>query len=369
MLSANIIRFIFLSATVVYIAGLFVDVINVDAAQYASISKEMLQSGSYLTVKHCGRDYLDKPPLLFWLSALMFKIFGFYNWAYKLPSLLFTFLGVYATYRLARSLYDINVARLAALILYTCQAFFMFNNDVRTDTILTACVITSIWLLYEYTETEKMKHFFGGSLFIALGLMAKGPLGIVVPSLALGIHFILKREWKHIFKPIWLLMLLLVLILLLPMCIGLYKQFGAEGIRFFFWTQSFGRITGENEWRNDAGYFYFVHTFLWSFIPWSVLAVYALGDSIRAYIKRRSLPEYISIGGFMLTFAALSLSKYKLPHYIFVVYPLAAIFTAAVFDSQIMYHKKTERILKLFHHVIFFVLLSLTFLSFYVFQI
>lgn len=158
--SKNILLIVFLSATIVYIAGLFVDVINVDAAQYASISKEMSETGSYLVVKHCGKDYLDKPPLLFWLSALSFKMFGVYNWSYKMPSYLFSLLAVLATYCLASSLYDKRVAVLSAIILYTTQAFFVFNNDVRTDTILASCVITSIWLLYQFSINGKFYFLF-----------------------------------------------------------------------------------------------------------------------------------------------------------------------------------------------------------------
>src|SRR5207344_2558843 len=101
-------------ATVVYIFGLFVNVMDVDAAQYASISREMLQNHRYLEVLHRGNNYLDKPPLLFWLAVLSFKIFGVSNFACKLPTFLFTLLGVYSTYRIANLLYNRNAGILAA---------------------------------------------------------------------------------------------------------------------------------------------------------------------------------------------------------------------------------------------------------------
>lgn len=365
----NVFRFAFIAATVVYVLGLFIDVINVDAAQYASVSKEMLQSGSYLIVKHCGEDYLDKPPLLFWLSALFFKIFGIHNWSYKLPSYLFTLLGIFSTYKLATSLYDKQVGKLSALILYTCQAFFMFNNDVRTDTLLAACVITATWMLYEFSQQNKWYRLLGGFLFVALGMMAKGPIGAVAPALAIGSHLWLKKDWKKLFNWKWLLGIPVVLLVLLPMCWGLYIQHGWKGVEFFFWTQSFGRITGENVWRNDAGYFFFVHTFLWSFLPWSLFAVYALADTLIAFFKRRTLPEYVSLFGFLLTFIALSLSKYKLPHYIFVVFPLIAILTAEIIETRIL---KEPKVLKWFtrvHFVLFLVYVIATVLLFYVFPI
>lgn len=365
--SKNIFLFVFLSATIVYIAGLFVDVINVDAAQYASISKEMFETGSYLVVKHCGKDYLDKPPLLFWLSALSFKIFGVHNWSYKLPSYLFSLLAVLATYRLALSLYDKRVAMLSAIIQYTTQAFFMFNNDVRTDTILASCVITAIWLLHEFSINGRSIFLFFGSVFVALGMMAKGPIGAVAPALALGSHWLLKKDWPKIFNPKWLIAVVIVLALLLPMCYGLYKQFGFEGVKFFFWTQSFGRITGENVWKNDAGYFFFLHTFMWSFLPWSVIAVFAFFNTIWAFIKSRTLPEYITLGGFTLTFIALSLSRYKLPHYIFVVFPLMAILTAEVVETQINRSKQFTKWLVSIQFVIFLLYIAVNAILFYVF--
>src|SRR5690242_14579441 len=70
----------------VYGLGLTVEIMEVDAAQYASISREMLETGQWLQVHHRYMDYLDKPPLLFWFSALSLKLFGVSIWAYKLPS-------------------------------------------------------------------------------------------------------------------------------------------------------------------------------------------------------------------------------------------------------------------------------------------
>ena len=65
-----------LAFAAIYIAGLQVDVMDADASQYASISLEMLQNGEHLQVKHMGKEYLDKPPLLFWLMHAGWALFG-----------------------------------------------------------------------------------------------------------------------------------------------------------------------------------------------------------------------------------------------------------------------------------------------------
>lgn len=343
MLDKSIYRFVFITAGSVYFLGLFIDVMQIDSAQYASISREMADTNHWLQVKHRGKDYLDKPPLLFWLAALSFKLFGIHNWSFRLPALLFTLLGTYATYRLAKTLYDYRTGRLAALMLFTCQAYFLFNHDVRTDVLLTNSIITAIWLLYEYLISQHPAYFIGGFFFVGLGMLAKGPLGLMIPAWTLGMHLLLKKQYRKIFRLQWICGLAIVALLLTPACWGLYQQYGWEGIKFFLWTQSFGRITGENPWRNEAGPFFLLHSFLWAFLPWSALSVYALADIIRAYAKQFSLPEYLSISGFLVTLTALSFSKYKLPHYVFVTLPFAAIFTAEIIETQLLRNGQLHR--------------------------
>ena len=120
----------------IYFLNLFIDIMDVDAAQYASISREMLDTNSWLQVFHRGADYLDKPPLLFWLSAVSLKIFGIHSFAYKLPSVLILLLGMFSFYKLALLFYDRKTSAAALLIVATTQAWLQITNDIRTDTIL-----------------------------------------------------------------------------------------------------------------------------------------------------------------------------------------------------------------------------------------
>ena len=77
---------IFIVIALIYFTAVRVDTMDVDASQYAEISREMMVSGDYLHIYDRGIEYLDKPPLLFWLSATSMKIFGVNNFGYKLPS-------------------------------------------------------------------------------------------------------------------------------------------------------------------------------------------------------------------------------------------------------------------------------------------
>ncbi len=336
----------FIALGLVYFLNMFPDVMEVDAAQYAAIAMEMTGSGNYLEIFQRGEDYLDKPPLLFWLSSLSFSLFGVSNFTYKLPAVLVIILGIYSTYRFTLHWYDLQRARAAAIVLACTQALLLITNDVRTDGILMGFTIFSVWQLSVFLDGARLKHLVAGAAGVAFAMMAKGPLGLIVVIFAVGGHLLITRNFRAIFNPKWILLVFVTAVLLIPMCWGLYHQFdlhpekevyglkGPSGLKFFFWTQSFGRITGDIYWNNNTGYFYFFHTILWDYQPWILFLVPALLRAVKIFVlditgrSVRKLPEYFTLCGFLLGFAALSASSYKLPHYIFPLFPFASVITA-----------------------------------------
>jgi len=335
---------IFILLAAIYFLSIGIDTMDVDASQYAEMSREMSTSSQPLFLYDRGDNYLDKPPFLFWVSALSIKIFGATNFGFKLPSILFALWAIYATYRLSKLLYNESTARLAALVLATCQGMFLMTNDIRTDTILMSWVITAIWMIKEVELNRTWKNVLGSTFAIACGMMTKGPIALLVPVFCFGSDWVLKREWRRIFDYKHLLDAVLIGIFLIPMSIGLYQQFdlhpeikvngkvGLSGLKFFYWTQSFGRITGESNWDNGAHFTFLYENMLWAFLPWIILFTIALVLKIVTVVRQRffinNRQELITVGGFLMAYLALGMSKYQLPHYIFVVFPLAAIITA-----------------------------------------
>lgn len=357
---------VFILLAVLYLSAVRIDTMDVDASQYAEISREMLKSHDYLHIYDRGMEYLDKPPFLFWVSSLSMGIFGVNNFGYKLPSILFALWALYALYRLTKRLYDEETARMAALILGTCQGMFLMTNDVRCDTILMSWVITAIWAIKECEERRKWQFVILGTVSIACGMMTKGPIALLVPLFAFGSDWFLKRKWKNIFNPWHLLDASIIAVLLIPMSIGLYQQFDmhpektvngmqhVSGLRFFFWTQSFGRITGESPWSNGAGFDFLLSNMFWSFLPWIFLFLLALILNVIGLFKQKfrlhPQQEWLSTGGFILTYLALGSSHYQLPHYIFVAFPLAAIMVAKLLrDFFTGTYPKLYKIAKPFH--------------------
>ncbi len=76
---------IFLGLAVYLIPNIFYPLTRAEA-MYALIPQEMLASGQWLTPTLNGAPYLDKPPLLYWLTGLVYKIFGVSDGAARLPT-------------------------------------------------------------------------------------------------------------------------------------------------------------------------------------------------------------------------------------------------------------------------------------------
>src|SRR5450432_662643 len=369
-----ILFFIFLSI-LLYLISWHIPLMEIDAVQYANISREMLQHKQFLQIYDQGKDYLDKPPKLFWLSSASMYFFGINDAAYRFPSFLFSLLSIYSTFRFARLFYSRQIALLSALVLASSQAMFLINHDVRTDTMLMGWVILSIWQMAAWYRSHHWTNLLMASVAIAGGLLTKGPIALIVPLLSFGSHFILQRNFRAFFRPQYLLMGILIALFLIPMSIGLYKQFdlhpekimfdkkGVSGLRFYFWTQSFGRITGESSWHENDHFFFLFQNMLWGFLPWILFFIAGLITDIRELIIHKIRisvsQEWISTGGFLFTYCILAISHYQLPHYIYVVFPLASVITAKSLYSFLISENfpNLERPVFIFHAIVFSLLI------------
>ena len=360
------------AACVVCVIGMLgIPLIDIDAAQYASMSREMANTGNYLKLYDLGVDYLDKPPLLFWLSSFSIQLFGVHDWAYRLPSVLCLGLALWSVYRFTLLYYNELSAQLSVLVLATSQAFILMAHDVRCDTMLMGFVMFSIWQLAAWYQSNVWKHFMMAFIGIGLGMLTKGPIAIVVPGVSFAIHFLLQRNWKHFFRWEYIIGILIVGLLLMPMSIGLYTQFDLHpgkiihgvpiesGLRFYYWTQSFGRYTGENVFNEMNHFTFLLENMLWSFLPWIFIFLMALvlsvKDIIQSKFKLQSHQEFIAAGGFIATYCMLARSQAQLPHYIFVVLPLAAVVTAKGLHTLYFSEGflKLQKVLLYFHGFIF----------------
>ena len=322
----------------VYLCGLFVPLMDNDSAHHANIALRMHLTGDYVNLVDYGRDYLDKPHLHFWLAALSYKLFGVTTIAYKLPSLLFTIFGTWSVYQLGRALYDRETGRLAALIIASAFAYILANNDVRMEAILTASISFASWQLVEFIQGKKLLHAAGAALGLAIGFCTKGHIAVFVPAVGALFYILYLKDWKLFLNWKWLVLLFLFGVLISPVVYCYYLQYNLhpekiirgktniDGIKFILLNQSIERFGGEmgTDARND--YLFFIHSFLWAFAPWSILAYLAIAGRLKNFLNRKE--EWFTTGIFIIILLVVSFSGFKLPHYLNIVFPSTAVMVA-----------------------------------------
>lgn len=339
-LPATTYKFLFTLLGLIYIAGLFVPLMDNDSAHHANIALRMHLTGDYVNLIDYGKDYLDKPHLHFWLCAFSYKLFGVTSFAYKFPSFLFTILGTYSTYRLGKALYDNETGKLATLIVASAFAYMLANNDVRMDAILTASIALATWQLVAFIQDKKLLHTAGAALGLALGFCTKGHIAVFVPAVGALCYILYRKEWKIFLNWKWIVVLLLFGLFIAPVVYCYYLQYNLHpekivrgkdninGVQFILFGQSVERFQGDSfgsDSKND--YFFFLHSFLWAFAPWCILAYIAIAGRLRQLLKRKE--EWLTTGIFIIVLLVVSFSGFKLPHYLNIVFPSTAVLTAA----------------------------------------
>ena len=337
--------FLLFLIVLVYLAGLFVTLFENDSAQFAVMAMRMVVENDFVNLIKGTEEYLDKPHMHYWLAAFSYLLFGIEDWAYRIPAVLATLLGAYSCYGLGTELYRREVGKIAALIFLTAQTIVLSTIDVRTDAVLTGFAAFAIWQLLAYIKHNSTQSLILGSLGAGLAFSTKGQIAILVIGLPLLCHLIYEKKWERLFNWRVLLGLLAFFIVISPMLYAYYLQFDLHpekvirgrsersGILFIFWEQSFERLSGEGVGKNSSDYFFFFHSFLWVFLPWTIIGLMAFGNKARELWKIRfeRVPdqEVLTLGGITLIFILISFAQFKLPHYLNITIPLFAVLTAS----------------------------------------
>lgn len=367
-------------SVIVCILGLPLDLLLPDATLYGMISKEMYLTGDYINLYSLGYDWLDKPHLPFWLTALSFHLFGMSNFAYKIPGVLVFCLGAVYTYKFAILHYNKKTALLSVVILITSFHSVLSNFDVRAEPFLTGFLIASFYYFSKYLKQKNFVSLIWASFFAGLAIMTKGIFAILPIAFGLGGHFLYYKDWKNLFNPIWVLVVAMILVFIGPELYGLYVQFdmhpekvvfgqnNVSGLKFFFWDSQFGRFFNTAPIKGSGDIFFFLHTLLWAFLPWGLLFYIATFFRFKSF-KKGTQKEMITLFGSLLTILIFSLSKFQLAHYTNIIFPLMAVlcadFVLSILENKDAVFAKLTQYLQVFTSII---LVVLPFVMLYLFQ-
>jgi len=219
-------------------------------ARYAEIARIMAETNNWTTLQiDYGVPFWAKPPLSTWLSAMSFNIFGINEFAARFPYLLLNILVILLIGKYAKRK-GLNVL-IPALILLTIPEFLLHSGVVSTDTALAFCVTLVMISFWEGIHNKEQKYwkylFFAG---LGLGLLAKGPIIIILTAPPIFIWMVLFKQYKTVWKELpWILGIFVTAIIAIPWYF-LAEQKTPGFIDYFIVGEHFKRFLS-SDWKGD----------------------------------------------------------------------------------------------------------------------
>src|SRR5262249_42463089 len=143
----------------------------------------------WVTPQLDGTLFLNKPPLLYWLTASAFGLAGPSEWA-RLISVVAGMVALVATCRIGATLYDEPTGLVAGLMLATTLGFVLQVRQLRPDMVVVATIAIAIlcWLRAEHAGERRRSRWLAGMYAaIAIGVMAKGAVAVAVAGVPIGL--------------------------------------------------------------------------------------------------------------------------------------------------------------------------------------
>jgi 4-amino-4-deoxy-L-arabinose transferase-like glycosyltransferase len=312
---------------------------DVDSVQ-AQIAKTMLTSGDWVTARLDGVVYLEKAPLIYWLMAVCYKIFGVADWVARIPVALSAIALALLSAAFGTWAFGKRAGFYAGLCMGTCVGLFLFTRVQIPDVMLTFTIALAMWAFLRALDPEE-QHPRAWAVVLAAslgtGLLLKSLIAIVFPAGAAIIYLLFTRQlflsqtWQRLH---WLSGLLIMAIIAVPWHVlatlrnppyfawtlhsgpGQYHGF----LWFYFINEQLLRFLNlryPRDYNTVPRLYFWLFHLLWLF-PWSVYLPAAARLSYKP-VDRAGQTRLLAVcwAGFLVVFFTLSTTQeyYSMPCY------------------------------------------------------
>jgi 4-amino-4-deoxy-L-arabinose transferase-like glycosyltransferase len=303
--------------------------IGADEPRYAQVAREMLERHDWITPVLGGKPWLEKPPLYYWQAMLSYSILGVSDWAARLPSALDAALLVLAVYfflRRFRPGFELDGALIAA----SSTGIVGYARAASTDMVLAAAFSIGMLGWWAWRESSKRVYlaiFYG---FMALGMLAKGPVAPFLAALVIIVYAIAVRELRFALKSLWLPGIALFCAVALPWYVVVQMRNPAF-FREFIVQQNLERFSA-NVYHHIEPFWYYLPVAALALAPWTAFVIAALVRPARLFWAKRTGSsategdiEYrftiFAVCWLLVPLFFFSISQSKLPGYILPAIP------------------------------------------------
>ena len=179
---------------------------DVDAVQ-AQIARNMLDSGDWVTARLDGVAYLEKSPLIYWMMAVSYRIFGVHDWSARLPVAFSAIALCWLTFQIGAWAFSVRAGLYAGLTMATCVGPFLFTRIQIPDVTVTATIALAMWAFLRVLDPDEPRTRLWSTVMaaaIGTGLLLKGLIAALFPVAAAVLYLaatglMLKREtWARL---------------------------------------------------------------------------------------------------------------------------------------------------------------------------
>ena len=342
-----------LIAAAVLLPNLSFPFLDPDETRYAEIARGMFETGDYVVPMRAGKAYLDKPPLLYWLTALSYSILGVNEFAARLPVALSGIATVLATYWYGRLLVGTRAAWIAGFLELTCIGFVLAARFVFTDGLLTLFTTAGLLSLFAAIRNAQFRLGFWatGAFCCGLGVQTKGPIAVALCLPPLIAHLWLTGRTAMIKSQHWCLFGFIVAAISLPWFIGVCFREPAFMTEFLFTHHLSRFVSGLS---HDEPMWFYIPVLLVTMLPCSILLPAALAVLLRkgtaTQLMRTPETGYLILAALWVV-GLFSASTCKLPPYILPAIPplciivgtaLAALLSQSTMSPFVAYVRRSS---------------------------
>jgi 4-amino-4-deoxy-L-arabinose transferase-like glycosyltransferase len=303
-----------------------------DEAFYAESAREMVESGNWITPFFNYQPRFQKPILYYWLTAGTFLITGPTEAGARLWSALSALGIALITAASARRWFDEGVALLAGAIVATSYGYYVIGRVALPDMPLTFCITVAIWAaLMAMLERERhpRRWVLVSAAAMALGFLAKGPLGVIIPALVVVPVVMLERRSLNVRAGDVMLGALVFAMLALPWYAVMYARHGGAYLEGFFIGDNLERFATDR-FNDPRGWWFYLPVLAGGLLPWTPFALTWAGPVRDFALRRRDVStlELRLLLWALVPLVFFSVSVGKQPRYILPVLPPLAILLA-----------------------------------------
>lgn len=284
-------------------------------AHFAGVGREMLLRGDWVTPHLNGAPYLNKPPLLYWMIATSYALFGINEWAARLPLALIGLGGVAVAWQWARELWGLRAGRIAAGLLVSSTGWYLFSHQLMIDLLLTALYFATLYALWKaLLEPDRTLRWVFVYVLLGLSVMAKGPVAILFYASVFGVYALfVQRDFGLLWRCRPLMGIAIMLALTVPWALMVESRVPGV-LRYMIVNENLKRVVDER-WPPDYSVVkvspleFLVVALIW-LAPWSLFIPSVV---MLARERSRSGGNMERIGAWILGLGALAPTVLFLP--------------------------------------------------------